>query len=283
MVGASDSATPSTGGMATGAGDGTSTTAGGSGLGSTSGDPDTTEGVSASATTGDPTTGDPTTGEPPGTGGAQVCGNRITEPGEFCDDGNDDDLDGCLSDCRQGPTGIDYGSQTPLTQQGNANGGDAFDDECPSGEVLIGIRGATGGWLHQIRGVCGVLALVDPGAIALSVTESSLMPIRGQLGGQAYDATCPAGSAVVGFDGRAGSLVDQIELRCAPLFLADDGVDLSIGFGGPNDLAPVGGNGGQPFPQADCPAGEVATIANIRAGDSIDAFGVTCRPVSLDF
>ena len=32
-----------------------------------------------------------------------VCGNGIVELGEECDDGNDDDLDGCTSDCKEAP------------------------------------------------------------------------------------------------------------------------------------------------------------------------------------
>ncbi|MEZ4383132.1 MAG: DUF4215 domain-containing protein [Nannocystaceae bacterium] len=32
-----------------------------------------------------------------------VCGNGVVEPGEECDDGNDDDLDGCTSECEDAP------------------------------------------------------------------------------------------------------------------------------------------------------------------------------------
>ncbi len=31
-----------------------------------------------------------------------MCGNVIVEAGEACDDGNIDDTDGCMSDCRLG-------------------------------------------------------------------------------------------------------------------------------------------------------------------------------------
>ena len=40
---------------------------------------------------------------------------------------------------------------------------------------------------------------------------------------------------------------------------------------------------GSPFAQTDCAEGEITTISNIRAGDSIDAFGLTCSEVELVF
>ena len=44
------------------------------------------------------------TGGTDGTGGSEVvnnyvCGNKELEPGEFCDDGNTADDDGCSADC----------------------------------------------------------------------------------------------------------------------------------------------------------------------------------------
>ncbi|NIR40685.1 MAG: hypothetical protein GWN79_23565, partial [Actinobacteria bacterium] len=47
------------------------------------------------------------------------------------------------------------------------------------------------------------------------------------------------------------------------------------------DLPAAGGTGGSPFPQTDCPAGQVAGESRIRAGDSIDAFGLGCIAPAL--
>jgi hypothetical protein len=48
--------------------------------------------------------------------------------------------------------------------------------------------------------------------------------------------------------------------------------------GAPLDITPpVGGNGGNAFPQTDCGQGKVATATNLRAGDGIDRFGLVCR------
>ncbi|MCA9712640.1 MAG: hypothetical protein KDK70_42825, partial [Myxococcales bacterium] len=76
-------------------------------------DTETSGAPTTSATTMGPTEG--TTTSPPGTGDtidattdtaadttegpAATCGNGVTDPGEECDDGNDDDTDACPSTC----------------------------------------------------------------------------------------------------------------------------------------------------------------------------------------
>ncbi len=274
---------------------------------SSTGIPATTATTSSEASTGDPSASTSTSG--PGdsstssseagdssssdadssssdeTGPSAVCGNGVTEAenDESCDDGNDDDLDGCLSDCRFGPTGISFGDLEQLEQYGNVSGGAAVDDACPMGEVIIGLRGHAGGSVGRIQVVCGTLTLVDPDALALSLVENTVFPMHGEGGGEEFDRTCPENHAVVGFSGREGLLVDRITLRCAPLSLADDGSTITLEVGDPVELAPVGGDGGAPFPVTDCAEGSVATIGHIRFGDAIDAFGVSCQPVSASY
>lgn len=78
--------------------------------------PDSSTGETAS-TTAEPTTGlDPTTGttaaseggssgassSSSSTGEAPFCGDGVVQRGEVCDDGDDDEQDGCLSDCSAG-------------------------------------------------------------------------------------------------------------------------------------------------------------------------------------
>ena len=86
---------------------------------------------------------------------------------------------------------------------------------------------------------------------------------------------------MMGFRGRSGDLIDQLLFRCAPLEVTWDGNDYNVSRGTPFDISAVGGSGGDPFGQADCPGDQVATVANIRAGDSIDAFGLGCQAPSL--
>jgi len=91
----SDSTAASTGGESTGVGS-ASTSSSGTGdetavIESTAGDVSTTN---ESTTTGE-SSGESSSGPPPA-----FCGNGVPEPGEECDDGNDDDLfDACTTSC----------------------------------------------------------------------------------------------------------------------------------------------------------------------------------------
>lgn len=235
----------------------------------------------STSTTGSAPTGSSTAASAMDATGVGICGDGEEDRDEACDDANTDELDGCLSDCRQGPVGFEFGRPTTLAQYGNIDGGIAYDDTCPANQVLVGLRGAVTGAVSQMRVICGELSLVDRGTIDLAVNEGAIFPLRGTLMGVPYDATCPQGSAIIGFNGSADFLVDSLTISCAPLSLVDDGTTLSLEIGDVSELGTFGGFGGFGFPQTDCPAGEVATIANIRASASIDAFGLTCRPVSL--
>jgi hypothetical protein len=41
-------------------------------------------------------------------------------------------------------------------------------------------------------------------------------------------------------------------------------------------LGAIGGTGGSAFAAVNCPTGEVATLARVRTGDNLDAFGLAC-------
>lgn len=79
------------------------------------------------------------------------CGNRELEPGEFCDDGNTDDGDGCSSDCKE--VDLDYDCSvvgepcvqvvicgngvlegSELCDDGNTSGGDGCSADCSTVE-----------------------------------------------------------------------------------------------------------------------------------------------------
>ncbi len=199
-----------------------------------------------------------------------------------------DPLDGCLEDCRLGPIGFDIGIPSPTLQYGDTLGGMGFDDDCAANEVLVGIRGGTDAlWMSQIQGVCSRLELLDAGGLLVAVSEMSLLPLRGTdiNNVSAYEASCPAGSAVVGFSGSAGSQIGGLELSCAPIVLVDNGVDLtvSVDTAAAALLPAVGGSGGTAFAHTECAPGEVATAANIRADDDVLAFGISCSTLDLVF
>lgn len=106
-------------------------------------------------------------------------------------------------------------------------------------------------------------------------------PPRGRLDEDPDGFNCPDGQVLTGFSGDSGVLIDALTLRCTELEVAFDG-DYELVFGGSTDSdAITGGGGGGPFPQTDCPAGQLASGADIRAGDAVDAIGFRCSTVEL--
>ena len=70
-----------------------------------SGAPDTDAGTTSTTSTTDAPDTTSTTTTDTTTGAPDLCGNGELDPGETCDDGDDDDTDTCLSDCTPGPVG----------------------------------------------------------------------------------------------------------------------------------------------------------------------------------
>ncbi len=71
--------------------------------------------------------------------------------------------------------------------------------------------------------------------------------------------------------------MDNIRLRCASLRVNPSG---QVTVVGPRFAGAVGGNGGKPFRARSCPRQGVATGAVIRAGNSVDGFGLRCGEFS---
>lgn len=236
-----------------------------------------TTGTTGTATTGTGATG----GETTGTTGSPEYGNGIPEPGEACDDGDEDDVDGCTAACLIGPIGLELTTPADTDLQGNASGGTRYDDDCPAGQVLVGFNGYTDGWIFALEPVCGVPSL--SGSIDVVVGAGAILPQRGSSASNMWTRTCGADQMVVGYSGRAGVLLDQLVLRCAPLEVSEAGGVFSVSVETVGDLPSVGGTGGSPFGPIDCGPGSVATGVNIRAGDSVDALGLGCNLVELVF
>ena len=121
------------------------------------------------------------------------------------------------------------------------------------------------------------------GPYTVTVSPGDTLPLRGLIGGgEAFSATCPANEMVVGFGGRAAAAVDQLVLQCAPIEVQEV-PDAFIGvIGDITETAPVGGLGGFAFDEVDCDNTLlVATVARIRAGDIVDAFGLGCQQPKL--
>jgi hypothetical protein len=181
------------------------------------------------------------------------------------------------------PTGIAFTDAGATTQYGNLSGGVAYDDACPDGQAVMGYHGflTSAPYNGKIQALCGTLA-IGPGP-AVTVTPGATLDLRGNVGATEWTRTCGTDQVVVGFSGRSGALVDQLTFECAPLDISLQGNTYAIAVGQKSLLAPVGGTTGSAFDLTECPAGAIATVSHIRAGDNIDAFGLGCSTVSLVF
>jgi hypothetical protein len=105
------------------------------------------------------------------------------------------------------------------------------------------------------------------------------------FGGSLSDLACPAGHAIVGFQGRSGLLIDQLEPLCAPISLSTNSSGATYTYpvvvGAPVSAGAAGGAGGGPFGPFFCPANQIATGYAGRIGDDMDAFSVYCESVTF--
>jgi cysteine-rich repeat protein len=189
-----------------------------------------------------------------------------------CDDASTATADACFPE--SGCAHLRFAAALETELRGNVTGGTLHEDACPPGQVMIGFAGATGASFDQLQVVCGLPALAGDHQVTIGAGDT--LPLRGINAGTPVSSSCAAGEFVVGFEGRAGALVDQLALRCAPLLVTPNGAGYLVSLGTVTTGAVVGGTGGDAFPATDCPTGQLALGASIRAGGSIDAFGLRC-------
>lgn len=209
--------------------------------------------------------------------GAEVCDGKgkCAAPGPLdCDDKKADTSDFCVA--AKGCGHLGFAQADPTLVRGNPVGGTEYLDACPAGRVLVGLNAEIGASFDKVQVVCGVLGVSAAPAVTIGASETPF-PLRGANANTAGSTKCPPNQMVVGFAGRAGALVDQISLRCAPVTIASgDGGAYSAALGSVTAQTPLGGTGGEAFADTDCPAGSVAIGAHIQAGGSVDGFGLLC-------
>ena len=152
-----------------------------------------------------------------------------------------------------------------------------FEDACPNGSLVIGYEESTDSdEVAQLQTMCGTPSVSADGSTML-VTPGATLILRGGITAPLVSSLCPANQVVVGFDGRAFALLDQLSVRCAPVTIS--GQTLSIGS--ITNLAPLGGNGGQPFARTDCGPGMVAVGTNVALRNWVSGFGLVCASLGV--
>jgi hypothetical protein len=262
------------GGCATGSSDSTAVVAA-AGSGSTS-----------ASSSGDGAGGASTSSSGSGAGGKSTSSSGGGAGGESSSSSGSGGAGGAGGQGPGDPTGITFIGVNNTAQRGSVAGGVAYDDACPAGQVVIGFSGfLTGpnGYHGRIQALCGVATLSAGPPYAITVSNGATLPLRGLMGATQWSSMCPTDQMVVGFNGRSGALIDQLGFRCAPILVGGSPQAPTLSIGSITDLPAAGGIGGMAFPTTDCPVGQVATVARIRAGDGIDAFGLACSTPELTF
>lgn len=249
----------------------------------------TAESTTASSMSEATTTTGVTTSDSSGatSGPSSTCGDANLDPGEECDDGNRAAGDGCSPLCHWPPTRIDFGAASETaTQGGPVMGSKVATIECD--RVLSRVAGSldmnSNDWVCLPYFGCADPTLAADLSVELTSTaEFGPYAIPGPIPYMPWERECPAGHAIVGFGGAAGSIIDQPQFRCAPIEISEDADGFSIATGAVLELAPAGPDGGSPFGPFDCPANNVATGAVMDYGQWIFSLRLTCRPLLLAF
>ncbi len=147
------------------------------------------------------------------------------------------------------------------------SGGSSYDIRCAANEALVGLYGGAGTVVDRVGPLC--VAIDGNGNWVGTPTQRGT---AGGGGGEPYERVCANGTAVVGFSGRSGSLIDGITLQCARL-QPDGYTDVY----NRTALTAVGGSGGSAQAERVCPSNLPAAGIRGRAGGLVDAFGLTCR------
>ncbi|MGE0799236.1 MAG: galactose oxidase-like domain-containing protein [Lautropia sp.] len=145
-------------------------------------------------------------------------------------------------------------------------GGTIYQLACNAGEVLVGVYGNADSIVRRIGPRC-VAATADGAWAGTPVNRGAV----GGTTGTAFTRTCASGSALAGFAGRGGSLVDQLVLSCRPLATAGRVTGVAT------PLAAVGGSGGTARSYRACGSDHPAYAIYGKASTSVDSFGLLCR------
>lgn len=147
------------------------------------------------------------------------------------------------------------------TAKAGGDGGSAFVLRCNDGRVVTGLRGRAGAFVDSIRLDCS--ESTDLASVARTTDAAG-----GSGGAQFGPMHCADGRMAVGLRGRAGLVIDRLQLLCA-----ERTVDASIAT--PWVSRAVGGSGGTAATLA-CPSGQVMAGISARSGWWLDRIAPLC-------
>ncbi len=186
--------------------------------------------------TGDDTTDD--TGDSSTTMPAGFCGDGIVDPGELCDDGDEDDSNGCTVACLPPPQlDLDQVMAPELTDIVGTPGSDSSPGLCPGALVGMGISGSLEIGVLRAKLACQSFDIIPIGEGVFQVVlqgDESYGPYSGNMGEPdlVKGALCPEESPIlVGVNGWFGEPeMTKIEIRCAQLHLVPSGESYKVKY-----------------------------------------------------
>lgn len=160
-------------------------------------------------------------------------------------------------------------SATHVPAQG-ARGDASFDDRCPPGQYLVGLKIRSGLWIDQLSISCAKFTVAGiPGGLYHG-------PNRGGNGGGPGEGHCRAGYAIDKLDLRfttGNRQVVSFDFRCHSIRST---TTHRLFLGSKAYTAPV------PFPPTqNCPAGEIAVGLHGNYGKHVNAVGLICEKVAI--
>lgn len=222
-----------------------------------------------------------------------LCGNAVLDVGEQCDGA----VEGCDASCNvlpgydcscASPAFATSGAATPAGIIGGAGGSVVPRQDCPDGEVLIGVgfeMSDSNGTVTRSRLFCGALSLDAQGAVNTTQTSTLTTAGAGCAGWDPAtatpDALCPSGSVLTAMSAeRVGSTTfSDISITCTPVdtdgTLLDAQAQTTLVTG-------TDSGAGSTTTTATCPAGEVMMGFASRTGCGQDSIEPFCAPFAKD-
>lgn len=148
-------------------------------------------------------------------------------------------------------------------------GGTAYNRDCGSNRVLIGLQGKWGFWFDQLTPVCQAIAA--DGTLGEITTLSR---VGGAGGNNAGEKRCTAGRVLAGFKASWGTYVDRLRLSCVTWMPATKARGTTI-----LDPPPTLGSTGLLKSETHlfCASGKLAKGIRGKAASYVDSLSLVCN------